>query len=44
MNVNVMRRIVAEQYNSDKWKRKVQKMSDERVTAIYLKMKERDQI
>lgn len=37
MKVNNMRELVADVYKGDGWKKKVDKMSDEQVVAIYYK-------
>lgn len=36
-DINIMRQEVAAMYPGPKWKRRVSKMADDQVTAIYLK-------
>lgn len=44
MSIEDMRETIKHVYSSESWKERVTKMSDEQVTAIYLKFKEEGKI
>lgn len=44
MTVDEMREKVKEAYNGDRWKRKVQYMSDDQIIAIFYRLKSKGQI
>lgn len=43
MRIQDMRDFVAAGYSGDKWKNKVNRMSDDQVTAIYFSMQRRNE-
>ena len=44
MNIRNMRDFVAAGYRGDKWKNKVDRMSDQQITAIYYSMQRRNDL